>query len=73
MAGGGMHDRGGMRDRGGMHGGGHAWQGGMHGTVNERAVRILQDCIFVLEYFLFVVVYDTRKSIEKSILTDHVE
>ena len=40
-----------------MHDGGHVWQGGMHGrgmhapqqilqdTVNERAVRILLECI----------------------------
>ena len=47
---------------GGVHGGGHAWQGvcmvgmcmveGVHGgilrdTVNERAVRILLECILV--------------------------
>ena len=43
---------------GGVHGGGgHAWQGGIHAThtpqqilrdtVNERAVRILLECILV--------------------------
>ena len=55
---GGMHGCGG----GGMHGfggacvvaggGGHAWWGGMCGirrdTVNERAVRILLECILVM-------------------------
>ena len=41
-----------------MHGGGgHAlWQGDMRGiqrdTVNERAVRILLECILVLHNFL---------------------
>ena len=31
---------------GGMHGGGHAWKILRH-TVNERAVRILLECILV--------------------------
>ena len=46
---------------GGMCGRGHAWQVGMHGThapqeilrdtVNERAVRILLECILVVQLF----------------------
>ena len=53
-----------MHGVGGMHGqgcawqgacmaGGHAWQGGhaWH-TVNERAVRILLECILVLTIFI---------------------
>ena len=57
---------------GGMHGGGgHAWwQGGMHGirgdTVNERAVRILLECILVCNMYLvctelFLVVFHCTK------------
>ena len=59
MAGVCVHDRGCVW-QGGMHGKGAAWQGGMHGmhappadttrygdTVNERAVRILLECILV--------------------------
>ena len=49
---------GGMCGRGGMHGGRHAWWGGacmaggrawqiLRDTVNERAVRILLECILV--------------------------
>ena len=47
----------GMHGKGGVHGRGHVWWGGMHGrghalqilrdTVNERAVRILLECILV--------------------------
>ena len=58
---------GGCAWQGGMHGGGHAWQGwqGVHGrgayvadttrygdTVNERAVRILLECILVFQCFM---------------------
>ena len=46
--GGGMHGC----SRGGMHGcsgGGHAWDTTRYGdTINERAVRILLECILVL-------------------------
>ena len=36
-----------------VHGGGHAWQGGVHGdTVNERAVCIILECILVQVRFL---------------------
>ena len=48
---------GGMNGRGACVAGGHAWQGGVHGRgcawqilrdiVNERAVRILLECILV--------------------------
>ena len=63
---GGMHGRGacvagGCAWQRGMRGGGHAWQGGMHGgghvwqilrdTVNERAARILLECILVNFYY----------------------
>ena len=48
--------------QGGVHGGGHAWQGGachpcppqilrLWHTVNERAVRILLECILVYNEF----------------------
>ena len=51
--------------QGGMCGGGHVWQGGVHGmpppprqilrdTVNERAVRILLECILILKLFLIL-------------------
>ena len=52
---GGMHSRGVCMARG-MYSRGHVWQGGMHlppptqilrNTVNERAVRILLECILV--------------------------
>ena len=60
---GGMRGRGGMHGRGCMHGGGHAWQGAcmaggacvpqqiLRDTVDERAVRILLECILVLSYY----------------------
>ena len=45
---------------GGMHSGGHVWRGRAWGvvrgggrawhTVNERAVRILLECILVIKY-----------------------
>ena len=54
---------------GGMRGGG----GGGECMARSMSGRIILECILVLEYFLLVVVYDTRKSLEKSILTDHVE
>ena len=43
--GGGMCGRG-VHGRGGVRGRGHAWQGGRD-TFNERAVRILLECILV--------------------------
>ena len=50
---------------GGVHGRGHAWQGGKHGThapprhilwdtVNEWAVRILLECILVINCFWLI-------------------
>ena len=50
MAKGGMHGKGGMHDeRGGMCGeGGTAWDTTRYGDmINERAVRILLECILV--------------------------
>ena len=47
---------GGVRGKGGVHGGGYAWQGAcathappkiLRDMVNERAVRILLECILV--------------------------
>ena len=55
---------GGMHGKGRLHGGGgHAWQGGMHGRGHacqerrplQRTVRIILECILVLGYFLVVV------------------
>ena len=45
--------RGGACVVGGMHGRGCAWQGGGHAwhMVNERAVRILRECILVILAF----------------------
>ena len=57
---GGMHGRGymgGMRDRG-IHGGMHGRVGGAWHTVNERAVRVLLECILVFEtnvYLLYLI------------------
>ena len=52
----GMHSRG-RAWQGGMHGGrcawqgGHVWQGACVHMVNERAVRILLECILVVHMF----------------------
>ena len=53
MRGGGVHGRGGYVWWGVCMAGGHAWQGGhvwqiLRNTVNERAVRILLECILVI-------------------------
>ena len=57
MVGGGMHGKEACM-AGGMHGRGCVWQGvcvagGVRGIVNERAVRILLECILVLLIFHF--------------------
>ena len=58
----GMHG-GGVHSSGGVCGGGHAWQGGVSGwrgqtwqerQLLQRTVRILQECILVLEKELII-------------------
>ena len=62
---------GGMSGEGGKCGRGHAWWGGhawhtcppqiLRDTVNERAVRILLECILVIKCVLFIVIRIIQK------------